>query len=182
VLEFFLYFGFAYIATTLLATGLNHVGGFTAFRDLVKAHGIVPSRWILPVVSAIVVLELVAGGLAIGLLVGALSPALAAPVFALCACAGFVFLLYIRRLLQQPVRTSSCGCLPVSTPLTQSSLTPSGSLVVVSVSGLAAAANAQADAGASGPVVLAALWGVTLASLLVLSQAALPAAVGGGRQ
>jgi hypothetical protein len=179
---FFLSFGLAYVAATLLATGVSHVWRFSSFRMLVRAHKIVPASLVLPAAACLVVYELVAGGLAAGLLIAPRMPVFAMLVFVSCVLAGAAFWLYVRRLLNRPVRSGSCGCLPVSSPLTSASLTPSASLAIVSLTGLAATAlGSAAEPAPLGVVLLAALWGVTLAGLLVLFPAAVPAAVGGDR-
>jgi hypothetical protein len=181
LLAFFLYFGLAYVAATLLATGLSHVIRFSAFGALVRAHGIVPRKGALPVAGGVTVYELAAGGLAAGALVTSPWPSFAGPVFGSCALAGCAFWLYVRRLLNRPVRIASCGCLPVSSALTPASLTPSASLVIVSLAGLAATGLGSADPVPLGVAVLPALGGVTLAGLLVLFVTVVPAAAGGGR-
>jgi hypothetical protein len=179
LLVFCLYFGLSYVGSTLLAGGLGHVVGFPAFRALVRGHGIVPPGWALPAAAAVTVFELAAGGSAAGLLLVGPPTAFAAPVFASCAVASVAFWLYVRRLLGQPVRAASCGCSPASGPLTPASLTPSAALALVSLAGLAAAVLGPATLAPLVPALLSALWGVTLAGLLVVFPAAVPAAAGG---
>jgi hypothetical protein len=180
LLGFFRDFSSAFVAATLLASGLGHAIRLPAFRALVREHGIVPPRWALAVAAGVAAYELAGGGLAAGLLVCRHPAALAASVFGSCALAGCAFWLYVRRLLDRPVRVAWCGCSPISSPLTPASLTPSSSLVVVSLGGLAAAVLGPADPAALGAALLPALWGVTVAGLLVLFPAVVPASVGRG--
>ncbi len=182
MLVFFLYFGLAYVAATLLASGLSHVIRFSAFRELVDAHGIVPPGWALPVAAGVAVYELAAGGLAAGSLAASHLAGFVALIFVSGVLAGCLFWLYVRRLLSRPTRITSCGCSPISSPLTPASLTPSVSLMVVSLTGFAAMALGPARPAPFSLALLPALWGLTLAGLLVLFPAAVPAAVGRERR
>jgi hypothetical protein len=179
LVTFFLYFGLAYAAATLLASGLAHVVYFRRFLTTVRAHRVLPPVWAPPVVFAVVGWELAAGGLAAGMLASTRPATLAAPLFGSCALAGCAFWLYVRRLLSRPVRAASCGCSPLASPLTPASLAPSVALALASALGLAAAGFGPEGAVAIGAALPPAVWGCTLAGLLILLPAAAPAPAGG---
>src|SRR5262249_11776429 len=110
------------MATTLLGSGLGHVVRVSEFRALGREPGLLSPRWALPAAAGVTAYELVGGGLAAALLVLPRPTALAATVFASCALAGCAFWLYVRHLLDRPGRVASCGCSPISSPLTPASM------------------------------------------------------------
>ena len=180
MLDFMLHFAVAYAAATLLSSGLAHAARFRDFAALIRAHGLLPAPAAVAA-AAVVAFEATAGIVAAGSLVGWWEPRTAATAWALgsCVAAGCGFWLYVRRLLSSPVKIDACGCSPVSSPLTPASLAPSATLVAVSLVGLLALAVPPGPL-APGPVVLAGLWGVTVAALLVLFPASAPASRGKG--
>ena len=171
-------FGFAFLATTLLASGASHVAGIVGFRDLVRAHAIVPQRLVLPVVLGVLGLELIGGAAA--LLLAMQQRPDVAPAVALCSAsslAGLGFVFYIRRLLRTKA-AAPCGCSPFAGPTTPASLILGAALALASVLALATTL-----ALASGPErneiegvahALAATWGVTMAALTMLVPASVP--------
>jgi hypothetical protein len=166
---------FAYLSAMLLAGGVGHALRFSRFRALIRGHGIVPGRWSGLVAAAVTAFELGVGAAFLGVL---LLPASRPPEAALAASSavvGLAFLLYLRRLLRQPVRTLSCGCSLLAAPLTSASLLPSASLLLVSTVGLAAVLL-QGAAAFQMPAVglvwlLPACWGATLAFLVLVLPA-----------
>lgn len=180
MISFWSSFGLAFIATTLLASGATHAIGFSSFRNLIRDHAIIPSRG-APIVALLTVLaELTAGAAA---LVFLLSQSTAGPtvvLFAVTGALGVAFVLYLRRLLRQPHRASGCGCTPLSSPLTPASQLPGAALAAVSATALVAAFlqiryGGAADPDSVGPLaVMAPLWGLTLAVLVMLVPASVP--------
>jgi hypothetical protein len=178
---FGLCFGLAYVAAALLPSGVGHIARFSAFAGLIQTHSILPPIWARPVAAGVAVYELAIGGMAVGALSAVLPPRFAAWVFGAGVAVGCAFWLYVRRLLGGPVPLVSCGCLPVSGPLTPASLIPSVALVLVSVAGLAAMGLAPSAPMPLGLALLPILWGITLAGLIVLFVVAVPASAAGGR-
>lgn len=177
MLTFFFYFATAYVAVTLLAGGAGHLLRFPAFRRLVEGHAIVPRGLSWLVAAAVTLFELVAGGAAVAMLGRWRARGIALLLFLLCTLMGCIFALYLRRLLQEPQGTASCGCSPFSTPLTPAALAPALSLALVSLSGLAAGMLAPLGPVALPAAILSALWGVTVAALVIFYPAAIPASV-----
>ena len=173
-------FGFAYLAAALLASGAAHLRGFTAFRDLVRAHAIVWQRHSTPAALGVLSFELVAGMTA--LLLAVRDRADLAPAVLLCTVtmiAGLAFVSYVRRLLQTST-PAACGCSPLAGPTTPASLMPGAVLLLISAVALAATVAlepAQTVAGQIGGLVgaLPQLWGVTLAVVVTLVPASMPA-------
>jgi hypothetical protein len=178
MLTFAVPFALAQIAAALLASGLAHLVRFAPFRALVREHGLIPRGFTTPVALGVLGLELAAGGAALAALLAAGSPRQHLALFAVCAVLGTAFAVYVRALLRRPVRASACGCSPVSSPLTPASLVPSVALLVASLAGAAAVAMGAATGSGAEPlaVLLAVLWGLTLAGLQFLYPAAIPAA------
>jgi hypothetical protein len=170
--------GFAYIAAMLLASGAGHLRDIVGFRDLVRAHAILPPRVVSPGVFCVLAFEL--GGGATALLLATQQRPAVAPAAALCvatAGAGLGFVSYLRRLL----RTSSaapCGCSPFSGPTTPASLMLGAALVLASVVALVATLALELGPAADRldgiAPALASLWGVTLAALTMLVPATMP--------
>jgi hypothetical protein len=180
VIAFWSSFGLTYVATALLASGASHLLGFSSFRDVVDDHAIVPARFALIVVLLTLIAELVTGTAALVLLIAQSSAVPALLLFAFAGALGVGFVAYVRRLLRQPDRASSCGCSPLASPLTSASQLPGVALSTVSAVALAATflldrnmAAAHGDSfGSLG--LLPPLWGVTLAVLVMLVPASVP--------
>lgn len=175
-------FGLTYVAATLLISGGWHLLRFRSFRHLVRSHEIVPSPLVTATAALTPIAELSAGTAALLLAVAPTALAPARVLLTTTGVLGVVFVLYVRRLLRQPVRSVACGCSPLSSPVTPASLIPGGALAAVSVTALAATfvPSGPADAAARGPGLLAVLpplWGVALAALVMLVPASMPPSV-----
>jgi hypothetical protein len=180
MLTFAWHFASTFIGVTLLASGAGHLVGFGRFRSLILGHGVVPAELSAPVAALVTGLELTVGGLALSLPVADGLRVPDGPVFAACAVAGLAYFLYLRALLKRPVRVASCGCTPFASGLTPASLVPSVGLIAASVVGLTASGLGPPTVPAADVhAVHAALptgWGVTLALIVLLYPAAVPAA------
>ncbi len=178
---FFIYFGLACAAGMLLAGGLGHALRLRAFAKLLQAHGILPRGWTFSLATAMVMCELVPGSSAILLLASFDPRPLAAWIFAWCLLVGLCFWLYVRRLLIMPVRAESCGCSPLASPLTPTSLGPSITLVATSTLGLVGTFIGPGELPTPLAVaIVPALWGVTFSGLMVVFPAVAPPLAAGG--
>jgi hypothetical protein len=182
LLEFLQDFGAAFLATMLLPVGLVHALRFPAFRALVREHGIVGKRWSVWIAAAVTVTEVALGLLAAFAPLGWLGETSVELVFVAVLVLGVLFATYVRRLLNRPWRATSCGCSPFRTPLTPASRAPSAAMVVVALIGLGASAAGRGggDPASMVDVALGVLWGMTLAGLVLLFPATVPATVGRG--
>lgn len=170
----------AYVAATLVISGIGHVLGFAHFRDLIRAHNIIPAR--LAVATAVLVIgfELVGAVTSLAVLLNENIAVRASLLFAVCAAAGGAFAFYIRRLLRHPEGITSCGCSPFADPLTPASIVPALTLLLMSLLGLVAAGLGYSGAlgvtyGLLGiSVALPLAWGVTLAVIVILLPASMP--------
>ncbi len=186
-MTFAYYLSLSFIAATLLASGSGHLFGFASFRAVVQSHNVVPPGFTTLVAIVISVFELVAGSASLVVLLSNEATPLAALLFVLCAIAGGAFVWYLRRLLRNPPGIASCGCSPLTSPLTPASLVPATALLVVSAAGLA-----TAGLGFDHPlhlsyerlgiaVALPLVWGLTLAIITMLLPASVPRLVADGR-
>lgn len=179
-------FGCAYLAATLLPSGVSHLFGFGSFRDLLRTHAIIPQRLATPVALTTLLAELVAGSAAL-ILLPLHRAAAAMLLFGGTAVVGLGFLLYVRRLLGRPGRAVSCGCSPLAAPLTSASVLPGAMLAVVSVTALAVTVIGDRLPGVpTGEFVGALSWfpplsGVTLAAVVMLVPASAPSPATEGR-
>lgn len=166
---------FAFLSAMLLASGVGHALGFVRFRALIRGHGIVPVPWSGLVAGVVTASELGMGAAMAGVLLRPASTPSEAALAAGSALAALAFQFYLRRLLRQPVRTHSCGCSPLASPLTAASLAPSASLLLASAVGLGTALLQGATAfrmPSEGLVrLLPAGWGATLAFLVLVLPA-----------
>ncbi|HEX8597702.1 MAG TPA: MauE/DoxX family redox-associated membrane protein [Chloroflexia bacterium] len=183
-MTFAYYLSLGYVATTLLIGGMGHLLGFAHFRSLVRSHGIVPTRLATPASILVTVLETVAGGAFVLVLLNSEFAPVALPLFALSTVAGAAFVLYIRLLLRRPAGITSCGCSPFAGPLTPASIVPASALLLMSVLGLVVTGlgfGRSLDAGYELLGFAAALplaWGMTLTTAVFM----LPAFSAGLRQ
>jgi hypothetical protein len=187
MISFWPVFGLAYIATTLLASAVSHAVRFRTFRELVRGHAIIPSRGAPLVASLTLSAEVTAGTAALMLLLRQPVTVAMLLLFAATGSLGVGFLLYVRRLLRQRRGAPGCGCTPLSSPLTQASQLPSAALAAVSVAALLAVLllHWQDGSGLNGGgslSLLAPLWGVTLATLIMLVPASMPSETVDGRR
>jgi hypothetical protein len=82
-------------------------------------------------------------------------------------------------LLQNPAGITSCGCSSFASPLTIASIVPALALALVSLSGLVITAFGYGNTLNSGfAMVLPLVWGVTLALIINLVPASMPASNG----
>lgn len=179
-MSFLYYLSLSYVATTLLVSGVGHVYGFSSFRDLLRSHNIVPAALATLLSVVVAAVEIVVGIALPAIWLTQQGEAFISTLFVVCAVAGGVFMLYIRRLLQQPEGIESCGCSPFSGPLTSASIIPAAGLLLMSACGLIAAAlgvkpafaTAYAEVGIT--LALPIVWGSTLALLVILLPASMP--------
>lgn len=176
---FVYYFSLSCLAALLLTTGGAHLAGFSAFRALLYEHNLVSS--VTSAAVFILVVELTIGMTALLLLVGGLQTTVAPPLFAASASVGVVFLMYVRRLLRHATSLTSCGCSPLSSPLTPASLLPAATLALVSGAGfvanlLSAADHTSALANEYGLALytLPVLSGIVFAGITMLIPASMP--------
>lgn len=178
MISFLWSFAFAYLAAALLASAAAHLVGFAGFHDLIRTHAIIPQRVSTAVALGVLSLELVAGAAA--LLLASRRGIDVAPPVLLCATtaiAGVGFVFYVGRLLRMST-SASCGCSPLAGPTTSASLLPGAALALISMVGLAVAlAPAQSSATEVDGLVAALpqLWGATLAVIVMLVPASMPA-------
>jgi hypothetical protein len=180
--SFLISMGRAYLAVTLLASGVGHVVRFRSFRDLVRTHGLVPARLATAVALLTMLAEVGFGAAALVLVAQRPDPGTDVLLFAGPAVLGLLFVGYVRRLLRRPGRATSCGCSPLAGPLTPAALVPGVALALVSATALVAAALAittapVAAAATDAPWLLSVLWGATLAIVVLLVPAAVPRGV-----
>jgi hypothetical protein len=171
---FFSNFALSFIAATLLVSGWGHALRPGSFGRVVRSHGVFPSWLITGLTIAVCFFELLVGTLAALSLRSAASFAARVAVLAAAAGAGVAFWVYLRRLLSDdPGAARTCGCSPLSAPLTKASLAPSISLVIVAIVGFAATAAIGADHIVSNlERALPCLWGVSLSGMTLLYPAA----------
>ena len=173
-------FGLAFVFSLLITSGAGHLFKFPDFCVLLRDHNVVAHAWVPVVAFIVMVSELVGGGLALSALArNSIEPA-DLLLFTASACAGVIFCCYLLLLLRRPSRSTSCGCSPVSGPLTPVSLVPAALLSIVSVAGLLATLfglNGLLTAADSLPATamfLPILWGVTVAVTAVLLPGTVP--------
>ena len=179
-------FATTFLAAMLLSSGVAHVSNFSAFRAALDTHGFVPTSARTPVALVVMVAEINLGSLTLVAAWSRSNP-LAALVFGGGALAGVGFLLYVHELLRSRVPASTCGCSPLTSPVTQSSLVPAASLTLVSGVGLGAVWLGSIASPGSGSIAerpemlgdgivstLPVAWGLTLAGIVWLFPAAAP--------
>src|ERR1051326_6938342 len=160
-------FSLSFIAATLLVSGVVHLYSPAEFQRVIRSHRVFPS-WLAGWIGISVSLfELSLGMLA------AVSLRPAANVGTRVTVLGAAFWIYLRRLLSNPGDANTCGCSPLSAPLTKASLAPSIALMIVSFVGVTATLAVGLDNDVTGVErVLPCLWGVTLSGITLLYPAA----------
>jgi hypothetical protein len=179
-MTFIYYLSLGYVAATLMTSGLGHALGIAHFRDLVRAHSIIPAGLVTATALLVIAFELVAGGSSLAVLLKEEVAAGASLLFAVCAAAGVAFAFYIRRLLHRPEGITSCGCSLLASPLTPVSIVPALALLLMSMLGMVAAGLgygrplgvAYGQMGIS--IALPLVWGVTLALIIIMLPASMP--------
>jgi hypothetical protein len=187
VIAFAHVFALAYVAATLLTSGVGHLVAPRRFARVLHAHGLLPPRAASGVAAVVPVLELAAGALALTAILRRDDPqvsVLALLAHGAGAMAGVAFLLYVRRLLRATdgvasPRVASCGCTPLDAPLTSMSAAPAAGLLTACAVGLVATLVGSGAPGGdlSLPAAARALplaWGVTLAALALGLPAVMP--------
>jgi hypothetical protein len=186
-MTFAYYLSLGYVAATLLTSGLGHVLGVAHFRDLVRAHNIVPAGLVTATTLLVIAFELGVGASLPAVLLREEIAAWASLLFAVCAAAGVAFAFYIRRLLRRPEGITSCGCSLLASPLTPLSIVPALALLFMSLLGMVAASLGYGRPlgvayGLMGSAVaLPLVWGVTLALIIIMLPASMPRPAINGR-
>lgn len=176
MLAFIGFGGLAFVAATLLATGVAHLAGLRGFARLLRQHGLLPAAVAAPVGVLVTGTEVTIG---LGALVALSSgdPRLGTAAFAAALGIGGMFVAYLRQLLRAG-HTGSCGCSPMAGPLTPASFAPAISLVAVGAVGLVASwASTTALLPPTAWSSLAVAWGLTLTALVLLLPATAPGRV-----
>jgi len=173
VRAFFSYFASSFIATTLLVSGISHLSRPADFTSVVRSHAVFPS-WAAGLIAiAVSIFELFVGALAALSVAPKVSFATRVITFAAAGGGGLAFWVYLRRLLSRPGGATTCGCSPLSAPLTKASQAPSIGLVIVSAIGLLEAATIGSESRLNGfEAVLPSLWGITVSGITLLYPAA----------
>ena len=168
---FLVLFALAYLATLFLAGAAGHIVRFRNFRLLIREHGIVPHTWSGLAAAAVCGFELLAGVAALLSLRQFAGQRMRIFTLAGAALAGVAFQIYVRRLLRKAGSVTSCGCSPLSAPLTHASLALSTGVVCFSLCGLGAAGAPNPSPGGL-LLALPYLWGLIFAGMTVLYPAA----------
>jgi hypothetical protein len=179
LIAFLFYFSVTYLAATFMMSGLGHALRFSHLTQALREHGILSAGSAMPAAALLTVFELMVAAFATRALVRSDIATIDFAVLGACSLAGTGFVLYLRRLLLTS-KSSNCGCLPISAPLTSLSLAPAGAVAGVSAIGFACGFVLLQSA----PYVLQQLrpaeqwlplaWGLILAGLVVLVPASMP--------
>lgn len=158
----------------LATTGIGHVVGLRGFSALLREHGLIPGRLVIPVALGVVMVEIGLAGAALIALYELADmgtpPASTRPLLFAALGIASCFVVYLSALLRGRRSFSSCGCSPLASPLTLFSLVPA--LAVVLSAGLALVSF---DPNTNGPTpVFSVLWGITLGGIVLLVPATIP--------
>jgi hypothetical protein len=170
VRTFLFHFALTYIAAIFLASGAGHMFRVESFRQLIHEHRVLPSALAGLIAVGVCGFELLMASAALFSLQHSTTDFVQISVLVGAAVGGTAFWSYVRQLLREPSGVTSCGCSPLSAPLTPASLAPSIGLVCTSIGGLAAMSRAS-DPGYGLPIVLPCLWGGLLAAITALYPA-----------
>ncbi len=175
------YFSLSCLAALLLTTGGGHLSRFRAFRALLGEHDIIPAPFVPLAALSIPVIEMTSGAVALLLLAGNLQPFVAPSLFAAGAVVGTIFLFYVRQLLRRSTDSTSCGCSPLSSPLTPASMLPAATLILTSGVGFLSAVWSDVNRASAldspyGLIVsaLPIFAGVVFAGITILVPASMP--------
>ena len=164
---------FACSATVFLVSGIGHLRHPRRFARAVHGHRLLPGFLVAPLAVLLAVGEVTVGIAAALALAGRLpeswAPSLLVGTAWVClALAAYLCVLFVSRPYAE-----TCGCTPWSTPLSALSLAPAvitGSLAVLAfVAGSRGMSSIESG-------LLGALWGLTIAVLVLAAPAAVPAA------
>ena len=166
-------FSLSFIAATLLVSGVVHLYSPAEFQRVIRSHRVF-SSWLAGWIGiSVSFFELSLGTLAVVSLRRAANVGTRVTVLVTAVVAGAAFWIYLRRLLSNPGDANTCGCSPLSAPLTKASLAPSIALMIVSFLGVTATLAVGLDNDVTGVErVLPCLWGVTLSGITLLYPAA----------
>lgn len=173
MLTFACYGGLGFIALMMLAGGAGHLWSWREFAALVQAHAVLPPWFARAAAFLVTTFELALGACCTALLFRLLSATAARPVLLLALALAVLFRWYLGRLLAAPQRASSCGCSPLSGPLTSASRAPAEALILAALAALAATLGGSPRTDPLS-AAFAALWGATLAGILLLAPATVP--------
>jgi hypothetical protein len=172
VIPFWDALAFGCSATVFLVSGSSHLLHPRRFARAVRGHRLLPGPVVAPLAVVLAAGEMtvgVAGALALaGRLPERWAPVLLTGTACICLALGaYLCVLFVMR-----PQAETCGCTPWSTPLSALSLVPAvvtGSLAVLAL--VASSHNVSSfDSG-----LLGALWGLTVAALVLAAPAAVPA-------
>ncbi len=167
----------ALIGSMLCTSGVAHLLGMRRLGELLRAHDVLPAGLARPAAVVVTLLECGLGAASLWLF------ASGRPAVGLALALGGVglagaFLLYLVRLLRRGPTTVSCGCSPLSSPVTEASLVPAATLLIAAlVLGLALLPGGDG----AGPwrldleFLLPTAAGIVLAGLGFLVPASMPA-------
>lgn len=151
----------AFLATVWLVAGSAHLARPGELRRSLAEHRLLPPGRSGALARLVTVTELTLGALALVALVG--GPVSLRPVALASALVAGGFLVYLGALLSRgPAPRASCGCSPISAPVTRWSLLPAASIGAVGVAATVGEVSPVAIP-VSTAALLSAGWGVTLA-------------------
>lgn len=169
MIAFLALFAPAFLAGVWLVAGFGHLLRPRQLPRAIVAHRVIAPVWAWPAAVLVTAAELALGAGALLALVRGEPVASAAALGS--AALALAFLLYLGRLLSRgPAAGASCGCSPWAAPVTGVSLLPAGAILVLSLALLLTPAPTAGLPAAA--LALAALWGLTLAALVLLLPAA----------
>src|SRR4051794_38685237 len=119
---FLVSFALSFSATLLLVSGLFHAARPRRFANTLRSQGFFKGFSIYVIVVGVSALELSVGGVSSYFLLLVRGRAGETLGLATAVCLGLVFAAYLRHLISTGRRDVSCGCSPLSAPLTRASL------------------------------------------------------------
>jgi hypothetical protein len=172
VIPFWDALAFGCSATVFLVSGSGHLLHPRRFARAIRGHRLLPGALAAPLAALLAAGELtagVAGALALaGRLPESWAPFLLMGTASVCLALGaYLCVLFVTRPYAE-----TCGCTPWSTPLSALSLVPAA--VTGSLAALALVASSH-EVTSFGGGLLGALWGLTIAALVLAAPAAVPA-------
>jgi FtsH-binding integral membrane protein len=170
VIPFWDALAFGCAATVFLVSGSGHLLHPRRFGRAVREQGLLPTVMIAPLAVLLAVSEVILGAACALALAGRLpdqwTPVLLAGTVCVCVALGA----YVCALLVARPHTASCGCTPWSAALSPLSLVPA--MVTGGLAALALVAHTDPESFEGG--LLGALWGLTIAALVLATPAAVP--------
>ena len=161
---------FGCTATVFLLSGSGHLLHPRRFARAVRAQGLLPAVMTAPLAVLLAASEVTLGAAGALALAGRLpdqwTPVLLAGTVCVCVALGA----YVCALLVTRPHAASCGCTPWNAALSPLSLVPA--MVTGGLAALALVASADPVSFDGG--LLGALWGLTIAALVLATPAAVP--------